>query len=64
LPQVPVELSWDVEEYLANICYKAGAPIDALQDPSSKLYSFHAIVFKELEPQGRIARLEQYEGDR
>ena len=26
LPQVPVELKWDTEEYLANLCYKAGAP--------------------------------------
>ncbi|MGI0016437.1 MAG: TIGR00296 family protein, partial [Nitrososphaera sp.] len=28
LPQVPVELKWDIDEYLANICYKAGAPPD------------------------------------
>lgn len=60
LPQVPVELGWDVEEYLANICYKAGAPIDALQDSSSKLFSFRALVFKELEPRGGVVRLEQY----
>lgn len=60
LPQVPVELGWDVDEYLANICHKAGAPIDIWQNPSSKLYSFRAIVFKEVEPGGRIRRLEQY----
>jgi uncharacterized protein (TIGR00296 family) len=60
LPQVPVELDWDVDEYLANICYKAGAPIDVWQDPTSKLYSFRAVVFKELEPGGRVSRLEQY----
>ena len=60
LPQVPVELGWDVDEYLANICYKAGAPIDVWQHISSKLYSFRAIVFKELEPGGRVSRLEQY----
>jgi uncharacterized protein len=58
LPQVPVELNWDVEEYLANICYKAGAPSDAWLDPTSKLYSFQAIVFKEIEPRGKIVRLE------
>jgi uncharacterized protein len=57
LPQVPVELKWDVEEYLANICYKAGAPPDVWLDPSSKLYKFQATVFKEVEPKGDIIRL-------
>jgi uncharacterized protein len=58
LPQVPVELKWDVDDYLANICYKAGAPPDAWLDPASKLFKFQAIVFKEAEPKGRIVRLE------
>ena len=57
LPQVPVELKWDVEEYLANICYKAGAPPDVWLDPSSKLYKFQATVFKEVEPKGEVIRL-------
>jgi uncharacterized protein (TIGR00296 family) len=58
LPQVPVELKWGIDEYLANICYKAGAPADAWLDPASKLYKFQAIVFKEAEPRGQVARLE------
>jgi uncharacterized protein len=58
LPQVPVELKWDFDEYLANICYKAGAPADAWLDPASKLYKFQAIVFKEVEPKGKVTRLE------
>jgi len=58
LPQVPVELGWDFEKYLANICYKAGAPPDVWLDPASKLYRFQAIVFKEKEPRGKIVRLE------
>jgi uncharacterized protein (TIGR00296 family) len=58
LPQVPIELKWDIEEYLANICYKAGAPPDAWLDPNSKLYKFQAIVFKEVEPRGKVARQE------
>jgi uncharacterized protein (TIGR00296 family) len=57
LPQVPVELKWDVEEYLANICYKAGAPPDVWLDPTSKLYKFQATVFKENEPKGEVIRL-------
>jgi len=60
LPQVPVELGWDVDEYLANLCYKAGAPLDALADPASKLYRFQAEVFKERLPGGDAMRLEQY----
>jgi uncharacterized protein (TIGR00296 family) len=58
LPQVPVELKWDVDEYLANICYKAGAPPDAWLDPTSKLYKFQASVFKEIEPGGKVVKLE------
>ena len=58
LPQVPVELKWDVDEYLANICYKAGAPPDVWLDPNSKLYKFQAIVFKEVEPRGQVMRVE------
>lgn len=58
LPQVPIELKWDVEEYLANICYKAGAPADAWLDQASKLYRFQAMVFKEVEPRGGVVRLQ------
>ncbi len=58
LPQVPVEMKWNVDEFLANICYKAGAPIDAWMYPNSKLFKFQALVFKELEPKGKVAKLE------
>jgi uncharacterized protein (TIGR00296 family) len=54
LPQVAVELKWDVKEYLSNICYKAGAPPDVWLDPGSKLYKFQAAVFKEVEPRGKV----------
>jgi len=56
LPQVPLELNWDVDEYLAKICYKAGATPDAWLDQSSTLYRFQAAIFKETEPQGRVVR--------
>jgi len=58
LPQVPRELNWNIDEYLANICYKAGAPLDALLDPESKLYKFQALVFKEVEPNGKVTMLD------
>lgn len=57
LPQVPAELTWTVREFLANICYKAGAKVDVLNEPSTTLFSFQAIVFKELEPGGTVARM-------
>jgi hypothetical protein len=61
LPQVPAELGWNVDEFLTNLCYKAGAPPDALSDQSSRLYRFRAEVFKEHSPAGVVARIEQYE---
>lgn len=58
LPQVPVELKWDIDEYLANICYKAGAPPDTWLVPESQLYRFEAIVYRESEPNGKIIKVE------
>jgi uncharacterized protein len=57
LPQVPIELNWDIEEYLANICYKAGAPPDTWLTPEPELYKFQAAVYKESEPNGTIIRV-------
>jgi uncharacterized protein (TIGR00296 family) len=57
LPQVPIEFRWNAEEYLANLCYKAGAPVDIWHDASTKLYKFQALVFKEVEPKGRVRRV-------
>lgn len=56
LPQVPVELKWSTKDFLTNLCYKAGTTPDALRDPNSKLFSFQAIVFRELQPAGKVAR--------
>ena len=57
LPQVAIELKWTIEDYLLNICGKAGAPLEEWSRPSSRLYSFQATVYKEIEPNGRIERL-------
>ena len=58
LPQVPVELNWDVDEYLANICYKAGASPYAWLMPESQLYKFEATIYKESEPNGKILKVD------
>jgi uncharacterized protein len=57
LPQVPVELKWDTEEYLANLCYKAGAPPDIWLMSDSKLFSFQANIYKESIPNGNVVRV-------
>jgi uncharacterized protein len=57
LPQVAMELNWDIDEYLTNICYKANAPHDIWIMPESQLYKFEAIVYKEAEPSGKILKV-------
>jgi uncharacterized protein len=57
LPQVPVEQKWDTEEYLANLCYKAGAPPDIWLMSDSKLFSFQANIYKESYPNGNVVRM-------
>ena len=57
LPQVPVEWGWDAEEFLTNLCYKAGLPPDQWLLPNVKIYKFQAIIFKEEHPNGAVARV-------
>jgi AmmeMemoRadiSam system protein B/AmmeMemoRadiSam system protein A len=45
LPQVASEYGWDVDEFLAQTCYKAGLPTDALKSKETEIYRFSAEVF-------------------
>ena len=56
LPQVPVEWGWDVNEYLEQICYKAGLPADAWKLKESMMWTFTGEIFHELSPKGEIVR--------
>jgi AmmeMemoRadiSam system protein A len=47
LPYVPVRLGWDRQEFLSNVCLKAGLPADAWKNSSAKLYSFTTLEFGE-----------------
>lgn len=47
LPQVPVEWKWDIEEFLANTCMKAGLSPDCWLQKGLKLYSFQSQIFEE-----------------
>jgi hypothetical protein len=46
LPQVPVEQGWDRDEFLENLCAKAGLPGDCWQEDAT-IFSFTAVVFGE-----------------
>lgn len=56
LPQVPVEWSWDEEEFLCQCCVKAGLPPDCWLMKDTKLYKFQAIIFEEEKPKGEVRR--------
>ncbi|MEK0326291.1 MAG: TIGR00296 family protein [Nitrosopumilus sp.] len=47
LPQVAEEQGWDSEEFLCNLCMKAGAPIDQWLSPEVKMYKFSSQVYSE-----------------
>ncbi len=47
LPQVPLEWKWDVEEFLANTCMKAGLSPDCWLQDGVKIYSFQSQIFEE-----------------
>jgi MEMO1 family protein len=47
LPQVASEEHWDRSIFLEEVCYKAGLPARAWQDPGADLFRFTALVFGE-----------------
>ncbi len=47
LPQVATENHWTRDEFLQNVCLKAGLDPSVLKDPNTELYMFTANVFHE-----------------
>jgi len=47
LPQVPVEWNWNIEEFLNNLCHKAGLPVKSHLQPNAVLMKFSADIFSE-----------------
>jgi AmmeMemoRadiSam system protein B/AmmeMemoRadiSam system protein A len=45
LPQVPVEQGWNVDQFLAQTCHKAGLPVDSLAAKDIEIYRFSAEIF-------------------
>jgi len=56
LPQVPVEWNWNEEEFLCQVCEKAGLPRNMWQSPSAKISSFSAQIFSEKTPGGEVVQ--------
>ncbi len=54
LPQVPVEWKWTEDEFLREICIKAGLSDDCYENKNCDLYSFTGQIFKETEPLGEV----------
>jgi len=59
LPQVPIEQNWNRQQYLENLCRKAGLPVDALKDPQTEFYRFTAQVFGEEKAKGGQEKAEE-----
>lgn len=58
LPQVPVEYGWDAEEFLVNLCFKAGLGPTEWLNPRARVYRFEAEVFAEEVPRGPVRRVQ------
>ena len=54
LPQVSVEYDWGPEEFLSNVCVKAGAPSNSWLLGDAKIYRFQAEIFGETSPRGPV----------
>jgi uncharacterized protein (TIGR00296 family) len=54
LPQVPVELDWNEEEFLCQASMKAGLPPDSWLLKNTKIYSFSCVITHEISPKGEV----------
>lgn len=58
LPQVPIEQKWNKEEYLIELCGKAGIDGDAWRDlKETTISKFQGEIFEEESPKGAIKRI-------
>lgn len=56
LPQVPVEQGWDVDEYLDNLCMKAGLPPGTWRREGAVVEKFQGEAWHETSPYGDVVR--------
>lgn len=58
LPQVASEYDWTVDQYLKNLCCKAGLPADMWMNCDVKIYKFSCIIYRESKPRGLVYRVD------
>ncbi len=58
LPQVATEFGLDGQEFLSQVCLKAGLTPDAWLDKETKMQVFQAEIFAERSPRGDVFRVE------
>ena len=54
LPQVPVEWNWDTDEFLKEICIKAGLSENCYLSENCDLHRFSGQIFEEVTPRGDV----------
>jgi len=54
LPQVPVEWKWDEEQFLHEVCIKAGMHEDCYKNINCDMHAFTGQIFEETLPNGDI----------
>lgn len=58
LPQVSSEYDWTVDQYLKNLCCKAGLPAHMWMNCDVKIYKFSCIIYGESKPRGVVYRVD------
>lgn len=54
LPQVPVEWKWDEEQFLREVCIKAGMYEDCYKNINCDMHAFTGQIFEEESPGGSV----------
>ena len=57
LPQVPIEYGWTVEEFLDNLCWKAGLRPGCWREKEARIYAYQGAIWKEISPRGNVIRI-------
>jgi uncharacterized protein (TIGR00296 family) len=60
LPQVCLQFNWSAEEFLENLCWKAGLTVDYIHDKNTKIWKFQCQIFAEEKPKGKIIELTKH----
>jgi|SRR5687767_967521 uncharacterized protein (TIGR00296 family) len=58
LPQVALEFNWTVDEFLSNLCDKAGLTPDMWMNKDVKIYKFNCVIFRESKPRDGIYQVD------